>query len=112
MVIRHDGFLHERVETLYASPDHQLFLRTGQEQTAGGRRAFVSITRFDELDAVTRESMLREAKPLDDAARLTITTVDGKTVVYDGFTGTNAVFTLAPRAEAAPAKKPNLKFRL
>lgn len=112
MVIRHDGFLHERIETLYVSPDHKLFLKTGQQQTPGGRRAFVSITRFDELDALERQSMLQQAKPLDNDARLTISTVDGKTVVYDGFTGTNAVFTLAPRNDAPPAKKPNLKFRL
>jgi hypothetical protein len=112
MVMRPDGFLHERIETLYVSPDHQLFLKTGQTQTPGGRRAFVSITRFDELDAMERQSMLQQAKPLDDSARLTISTVEGRTVVYDGFTGTNAVFSLAPPKDTAPVKKPNLKFRL
>ncbi len=109
MVMGADGFLHERIETLYASQEHQLFLLTGQEKTSGGRRAYVSVTRFDELDGMEREYMLQKAKPLDDAARLTISTADGKTVVHDGFTGTNAVFTLAP---PKLAKKPNLKFRL
>ncbi len=109
MVMLPNGHLYERVETLYVSAEHQLFLKTGQAQTPGGRRAYVGITRFDELDAPTRQTMMQQAKPLDSAARLTISTAEGKTVIYDGFTGTNAVFTLAP---AAPVKKPNLKFRL
>lgn len=111
MVMMPDGYLYERIETLYVSPDHKLFLTTGQSQAPGGRRAYVSITRFEELDAMQRQSMLEKAKPLDDSARLTISTVDGRTVVRDGFTGTNAVFSLAPPKEQ-PAKKPNLKFRL
>ncbi len=111
MVMMPDGYLYERIETLYVSPEHKLFLKTGQAQAADGRRAYVSITRFDELDAVQRQSMLEKAKPLDDTARLTISTVEGRAVVHDGFTGTNAVFSLAPPKEA-PAKKPNLKFRL
>ena len=112
MVMLPNGYLYERVETLYVSAEHKLFLKTGQEQAPGGRRAFVSITRFEELDALARASMLQQAKPLDDGARLTISTVDGKTVIHDGFTGTNAVFTLAQCNDAVPAKKPNLKFRL
>jgi len=112
MVMLPNGYLYERVETLYVSEEHKLFLKTGQAQAADGRRAYVSITRFEELDAPARESMLREAKPLDDSARLTISTVEGKTVIHDGFTGTNAVFTLAQRNNPAPAKKPALKFRL
>ncbi len=115
MVMTPNGFLYERVETLFVSAEHQLFLRTGQAQSPGGRRAYVHITPFDKTDALSRKSLMVEAIPLHDGARLTISTVDGNTVIHDGYTGTKSVFAPAAREAVAPPPKKtanNLKFRL
>ena len=89
-----DGFLEERVETLYVSEEYKAFLLTGQPN-GKGRNAYIYVKPFN---AYTNEAMLdatkSAAKPLDADSRITISSDTQSILVRDGYTGTQSEFPI------------------
>lgn len=94
MAIRSDGFLEERVESLYVAPEYNLFLLTGQP-LGNSRRAYISAKPFNALTPDKLEAFNAAAQPLDAGSRITISPIGASLQIRDGFTGTTSSFPIS-----------------
>lgn len=95
MAIGPDGFIEQRIETLYVSEEYKMFLLTGQKNGGSWRKAYISARPFHTLDDDTLEAMKAQAKPLDKNSSIEISANQESLNIRDAVTGTNSLFPIS-----------------
>lgn len=99
-----NGFLIERVESIYVSDEYKVFLLTGQAQVPGGRRAFISVKPFNEMTPEKVDALKQHYAQPAAEGRLTLSANGTNLLIYDGFTGTQSSYDIAKLDEDVKAR--------
>lgn len=86
MVIGVDGFIHQRIESLYVCDEYKLFFLTGQSNGTG-RCAYIAVKSFHTMNEGARDEMRKSAGCVEDS-RVSISANQGVLSFYDRITGT------------------------
>jgi hypothetical protein len=88
MAIGADGFIEQRIETLYVCDEYKLFFLTGQANGTG-RSAYIAAKAFHAMDDATLEEMRKNAEPWTErGSSVQISPNQGMLAFSDRCTGT------------------------